>query len=294
MTRHLLCTSTALLLVSTTAVFAEGGAAAPAPGPVLYAPPAMDEFAYVELTYSHVDLSNDDDNDSDFDASSVPSLSGQALMRFDSVVLEVQGNITGDTGAQTGDRDEVSSSFGAFGHYLFDVGPGELGAFAGITGGQAVEEDQGVIYGLFGMEYGFNGFVVAAAYADSIYGDDDSDDIEHFYYLQAGYTHQFNDAWSLGVDGLYGMGQGFDGDDYPFYELTVEGAYDLNDNVRLFAGISHFGLQEEPTPALDSANGTQVNLGVSFAIGGNNAAAREAIPFDTPTLHRIMTWTDEM
>ena len=283
---------TAIAIASPATVVA--GGEAPADESVVYNAPSYSaaDIGYVELSFGSLTL-GDDSNDGDFDGTPT-SISGQAFARVGDFVLEVQSYGTTSTDAQT--HENGSATIGVFGHYMMDIGPGTAGAFIGTTLGNKVDDEDFMHYHVIGIGYAISGFVFSAGFADHADGDDEQDDQRNLRFLTASYSHQFNDMWSIGVDGLIGRGNAFragtggDGD-ARFHDLTIGVNYDLNERVRFTGSVTHFSLENDRSVL--TANGTELSLGLSFAVGGGNSEARSAIPFDAPNLHRPISWSDE-
>jgi len=246
-------------------------------------------IGYVELNFGM--RSFDTDRDGDYDEVRSPSLSGQTFARVGDLVLEFQASLSGDTDG--GSDSDINASLGAFGHYLFETDLGMFGTFAGVTGGAENATSDGNYWGVLGVEYANGGFVASLGTARHSSTETGSQVAESFNYASASYEHKVSDALGVSAEGYFGDLNAFDTDeDGTFGQLSVAISYDLNDHIGFKAGVTKFVLDEDDDPDSGAA-GTELSLGVSVALGGSNSAARSAIPFDTPDLHRPLTWSSE-
>ena len=279
---------TALSLAASGAGFAGGVAPANEPMVITTPSPAPAAVGYVELSFGTMTMQ--DENDGDFDGTP-SSFSGQAFARLgENFALEIQSY--GTTATDADDDDTTSRTYGVFGHYMRDFGPGTVGAYLGTAFGSKVDDPDNLRYHIVGIGYAFNGFVASVGYADHTGGDSEGDDQRDMRFLSAGYTHQFNDMWSVGLDGLVGHGNSFGTDDARFHELMLGVSYDLSETIRVTGSVTRFRLEDDD-PVPEQANGTEFTLGLSIALGGSNSSVRSDMPFDAPNLHRPISWADE-
>lgn len=251
------------------------------------------EVAMIELKLGSYDLSYYEDNDGDFDASGVLTISGQALFRRGSVMLEIQGMTTDSV--DDGDDDENSTSFGSFGHYIFPILAGEGGVVTGLMGGTNVEENDGQGYALIGLNYGADGWHAGLGHSSLLYGQDGDDTLQSWTYMTGGYGFDLPGGIRLDLSGYVGQGK-TDDDDEPvtLYEVNLDLGYEVASGVQLSAGVSLFELRARGGGSSDGANGAEYSLGLTMALGRNAANAKEATRFDVPNFHREITWADEL
>lgn len=248
-------------------------------------------FASIDMNLSTFDLSRHDDNDSDFDEAAVYLPNGQARVRYGDFIGEIQGTFS--SSVDDNDDDENSSSFGMIGHYVVGVGTGEAAISLGTMGGTNVEESDGSWYSLIGAGYAQDGWALGVGRMNLLGGQDSDDSLVNFTYLQASYAHDLNDKTSLFASGYYGSGKTDYDPTVTGYNIDLGVAHAVSDQMTFTASVGNFGVSNS-SGGSNQAKGYSVNLGLNFAVGGASKQAKDAIRFDTPNLHREMTWCDEV
>jgi hypothetical protein len=238
-----------------------------------------------------------------FSANSVMVPNGQARFRLGNFIGEIQGTVTGnlDRGYYAGDdlvpnveKDDISSSFGMIGHYVRERDEYNLAASLGFLGGQDAQESDGSTYSLVGAGVARDNWLIGVGNMHYIGGPTESGDgrLVNLNYLQGSYRHDFNDAFSLVAAGHYGRGaEQKERVDVSVYNIDLGVSYNFTDQVALTASVGRFALERGENDK--KVEGTNVTLGLSIALGGVSKAARDSIQFDTPNLHREVTWMDE-
>ncbi|MCI2399994.1 hypothetical protein [Aliiroseovarius subalbicans] len=250
------------------------------------APVAAQDAALVELNLNYMNLATASGNDGDFDNAAVGVLNGQGFFRTGDFVIELQGTTT--TSVDDTDNAENSTSFGVVGHYMLPYRNGTAGLAFGLQGGTNVEESDGAIYSLAALNYAENNWMVGLGATGVVYGQRGDDQVTALGYLQGAYDFDVAPDMSVRVGGYLGLGQTSD-DTVHAGELSATLYRDFSDTMAGHVGVSAFALQTDSK----QANGWSINAGISIAIGGSNSGVRDSIPFDTPNLHREMTWADE-
>jgi len=277
-----------LNLISTLAIVAAG----PAFADGHETPEVSNGIALFDIQISSTDLGRSG-NDSDFDDSGVFGFNGQARLRYDNIGVEIQGALNTDANDSSVD-DEIGTSFGVLGHYIMPFASGDAVFTGGLLGAQSQSDSQGTAFGLIGASYATNAFNIGLGHAEQFAGDRDSDQPVSFTYLQGGLNFGLWDAYDLGISAYVGESSEGDGSDNNFHELNITLGRDFNDRMRGTAGIGIFNVEGDGGGSGNEAEGAYFSLELSISLGGTPSQARDAIPFDTPYFHRVMSWTDEL
>ena len=261
-------------------------------------------YALFDMNISNYDFSKEDDNETDFQGGPVILPNGQARFRLGSFVGEIQGTYSMLVDEGDSDENEMSASFGMFGHYVMSTGKGESAVSLGTIGGGNTEDTSGQWYSTIGASYAQDGWMVGIGHLQRI-GGDSVYTLKDFNYLQASNSIKLSEENSVFAAGYYGVGSAngkiYNGEDYVGTSSDVTGANieigaarKLSEQVVVSASVGRFVLENQASDQFDKANGYSVNLGLQIALGGNTKQAKDAIRFGTPDFHREVTWCKEL
>lgn len=276
----------------------------------LYASQSMADpvafFAEVDAHAMNFTETSSPSNDGDFSLPNARSYSGQFVAAGSNFIFELQGS---HAGVLQRDRDnnynESSFGLGLYGHYLFDLGPGKAGVFAGVGRFKLVEDesDEFANYGLIGMEYAFANEHSTTAFQIG-YGDRLSGAVNSYLptdhaFVSFNHNRDLSDDVGIGLSAHATFGDSFVNPSLSFDYVSMRVAatinYEFSDRTSLYGGVEWWRSERQDAPSSNYAEYVGLFLGVQVALGGTEGRSfREAVTFDTPDLYRDYAWGFEV
>lgn len=256
-------------------------------------------LAIFDMNLSKFDLSADTNNN-DFSEPNVYLPNGQARFRLGNFIGEIQGTYSTSvdidvvdfgSGPVTYGKGDSSSSFGMIGHYVAPMASGEVAFSFGTMGGTQVYEEGGIWFTNLGAGYSQDNWMIGLGRIGYVGGKDSNSQIENFTYVNGSFALPVSTKTELVASGYIGQGNVFNASYHPITGANIDlgVSHKINDQISLSASVGRF-LLENDVNNNNQANGNSIKLGISIALGGRSQDARNAIRFDTPDLHREMTW----
>ena len=254
--------------------------------------------AIFDMNLSKFDLSADTNNN-DFSEPNVYLPNGQARFRLGNFIGEIQGTfsssvdidetIYADDGVYG--EGENSVSFGMIGHYVVPMASGEVALSFGTMGGSSVGLSEGTWYANLGAGYSQDNWMIGLGRVGYLGGSERDSQIENFTYVNGSYALPVSAKTEFVASGYIGQGNVLEAAFAPITGANIDlgVSHKINDQISLSASVGRFIL-ENNVNTNGQASGNSIKLGISIALGGRSQAARNAIRFDTPDLHREMTW----
>jgi hypothetical protein len=179
------------------------------------------------------------------------------------------------------------------GHYVRDFGDMEAAVSTGVIGGQANESDT-TINAILGAAVAGENWSLGVGHMNFISGGDETADGQalEFNYVYGSYELSVSERTSLFASGHFGSGEDRNSDGLTSYNVDFGVSHSMNDQMAIVGTVGRFAM-DRGGPNPDTLNGLSVTLGLNIALGGSQKAAKNAIRFDTPNLHREATWMDD-